>query len=111
MKWRYEVTEGEELPWCYGAAFIRWENNTTVCYVLGWHFVVRYSRRFWIWVRRLGFDEEIRRGHDERVIATTAFNRGYDVGNANGYRFGLMDGRKQGWDGAFAQLDAVIPKR
>lgn len=101
---RLEVAEGEVLPWYLAPAFIRWECNSTVCYPLGWHLVVRYARRFWIWFRRLGFDGEIRRGHDERVLVTTAFNRGYDKGHEAGYRKGAADGRRVGQDEVYDKL-------
>lgn len=78
--------EGEVLPWYYGAAFIRWETNGTACYLLGWHLVVRYARRLWVWFRGLGFDGEIRRGHEERVMIAEAYNRGHDTGYAAGLR-------------------------
>lgn len=72
------LREGDELPEAYGAGYVRLESLQLVAYRIPLHWVARFGRWLYRWVRFGGFPTE----EAGRVWAKQreAFDRGFKLG-------------------------------
>jgi len=52
---KFEIEEGQRIPFGWAVSHRDFLRQTTVCYPIGIHFIVRWSRNIFFWLMQVGY--------------------------------------------------------